>query len=211
MIQIKNEIEKLYGFTPDDKTLMKLNCWKELFIEYNSHTNLMSKNDVKVLFEKHVVDSLSISLFDEFKNAKTLLDVGCGGGFPSLILAIFYPELNIFAIDSIAKKVRFLNLVKDELNLDNLQTIVSRMENIDPLNVDIITNRAVGKIADVAKFSIHHLKKNGYFVSYKSLTSKEEAKIAKNSIKNFNEPIFIPYNLPLSENYYRELVIFKKN
>ena len=208
--KIKILNEKL-NFFPSDEIIEKLVLWEKLFVEYNSHTNLMSKGDVEVLFEKHVIDSLSICLFDEFKNAKTLLDVGCGGGFPSLILSIFYPELQIFAIDSIAKKVRFLNLVKEELNLTNLETIVGRMEAIKPLNVDIITNRAVGKIVDVANFSIHHLKKNGYFISYKALTSKEEALIAKNSVKYFNEPIFISYNLPLNENYFRELVIFKKN
>ncbi len=211
MIQIKDEINRLYGFIPDDEIVQKLLNWRDLFIEYNSHTNLMSKNDVAVLFEKHVLDSLSISLFDEFNSAKTILDVGCGGGFPSLILSIFFPDKKIIAIDSITKKVRFLNLVKDELKLNNLETIVGRMENIKPLNVDIITNRAVGKISAVAKFSIHHLKQNGYFVSYKSLTSKEEAMVAKNMIKEFNQPIFISYDLPLKENHFRELVIFKKN
>ena len=69
-----------------------LENWEKLFIEYNSHTNLMSKNDINVLFEKHVFDSLAINLWEGFKNSKVILDVGTGGGFPSVILAICFKK-----------------------------------------------------------------------------------------------------------------------
>ena len=92
---LKNE----FNIEPNKNTVEKLNLWHKLFIEYNSHTNLMSANDTKVLFEKHVFDSLAILKWDEFNPNKKqkILDVGTGGGFPSVILALFFPELEIVA------------------------------------------------------------------------------------------------------------------
>ena len=82
--KIKILNEKL-NFFPNDEIIEKLALWEKYFTEYNSHTNLMSKGDVEVLFEKHVYDSLSILNWNEFSNHKKVLDVGCGGGFPSVI------------------------------------------------------------------------------------------------------------------------------
>ena len=203
-------IRKLYNFSPSEDTVKKLGEWEKLFIEYNSHTNLMSKNDIPFLFEKHVLDSLSICLFDEFKNAKSLLDVGCGGGFPSVIISLFFPEVKVFAVDSRGKKITFLNKLKEELSLDNLNPICARIEDIPSLNVDIITNRAVGKIADVWKLSSFHLKKGGYFVSYKALTSVEEVNNFLLETRINIKPHVLSYELPLNESNTRNLVIFKK-
>lgn len=210
MIRIKDEIKKMYNFTPEDSCIFRLEVWRDMFVDYNSHTNLMSKNDVSLLYEKHVLDSLSLVLFDGFKDGIKLLDVGCGGGFPSLILAIFFPNVEIVAMDSIGKKTTFLKLVRDKLSLHNFEVINSRIENYPPLNADIITNRAVGKISDVWNFSKKHLKNGGYFVSYKALTAKEEAKNASDKFGELGNLKFIPYNLPLSENFVRELVVFQK-
>ncbi|MDO5437308.1 MAG: 16S rRNA (guanine(527)-N(7))-methyltransferase RsmG [bacterium] len=210
MIRIKDEIKKMYNFTPEDSCIFRLEVWRDMFVDYNSHTNLMSKNDVSLLYEKHVLDSLSLVLFDGFKDGIKLLDVWCGGGFPSIILAIFFPNVEIVAMDSIGKKTTFLKLVRDKLSLHNFEVINSRIENYPPLNADIITNRAVGKISDVWNFSKKHLKNGGYFVSYKALTAKEEAKNASDKFKELGNLKFIPYNLPLSENFVRELVVFQK-
>ena len=84
----------------ENSIIEKLINWEKFFIEYNSHTNLMSKGDVEVLFEKHVFDSLSIYKWEKFSSIKSVLDVGCGGGFPSVILAICFPEIKIIANDS---------------------------------------------------------------------------------------------------------------
>ena len=86
---MKTKIEILnekFNFFPNDEIIEKLISWEKYFVEYNSHTNLMSKGDVEVLFEKHVFDSLSILKWDNFLNHKKILDVGCGGGFPRLPL-----------------------------------------------------------------------------------------------------------------------------
>jgi len=184
----------------------KLNNWKKLFLEYNSHTNLMSKNDTEVLIEKHVYDSLAINLWDEFKNYNKILDVGCGGGFPSVILAICHKDKRIIANDSRIKKINFIKLVKEELNLDNLEILYSRIEDAPNQNVDLITSRAVGKTLDIFELSKKHLKKEGKFLIYKAKLINEEIEDFKKKYKKAEFKI-IPYSLPLKQNYERNLVI----
>ncbi len=208
---MKNKIkilnEKL-NFFPSDEIIEKLILWEKIFIEYNSHTNLMSKNDVEVLFEKHVFDSLAILNWDEFLNHKKVLDVGCGGGFPSVILAICFPEIKVIANDSRIKKINFIKEIKEKLSLDNLEICYSRIEDVAPLEVDLIVSRAVGKMIDVYELSKKHLNKNGDFLIYKSKLSNKEIKEFKKKYKKAEFNI-IPYKLPLAENFNRNLLVLK--
>lgn len=190
----------------DDKIINKLNQWEEIFKQYNSHTNLMSQNDIKVLFEKHVFDSLAINKWDNFKNHKKILDVGCGGGFPSVILAICFKDKKIIANDSRIKKINFIKEIKDKLNLDNLEILYSRIEEAPNQNVDLIVSRAVGKMIDVWELSKKHLVKQGNFLIYKAKLSDDEIKMFQKKYKNSNFEI-IPYKLPLEEIYERNLII----
>ena len=189
-----------------DKTIDKLNQWEEIFKQYNSHTNLMSQNDIKVLFEKHVFDSLAINKWDNFKNHKKILDVGCGGGFPSVILAICFKDKKIIANDSRIKKINFIKEIKDKLNLDNLEILYSRIEEAPNQNVDLIVSRAVGKMIDVWELSKTHLTKQGNFLIYKAKLSDDEVKLFKKRYPKSNFEI-IPYKLPLEEIYERNLII----
>ena len=202
---LKNELNLVFT----KEIIDKLNLWKEIFVEYNSHTNLMSKGDIEVLFEKHVFDSLAIIKWDKFLNHKKILDVGCGGGFPSVILAICFPEITIIANDSRIKKINFIKEIKEKLNLENLEILYSRIEEVEALNVDLITSRAVGKMIDVWELSKKHLKKNGDFLIYKAKLSQEEIKAFQNKYKKANFDI-IPYSLPLKENFERNLIILKE-
>jgi len=203
---INFEILKNLNIAFDSNVEDKLLEWEKLFVEYNSHTNLMSKNDTDVLFEKHVYDSLAINLWQDFKNQNTILDVGTGGGFPSVILAIFFPNKKIIANDSRIKKINFIKEIKQKLNLDNLEIIYSRIENVKPLKVDLIVSRAVGKMLDIYELSKKHLKKKGKFLIYKAKTAQDEVEEFKKKYKNIEFEI-IPYNLPLKENFERNLVV----
>lgn len=202
----KEILKKELNFELNEKIEKNLIEWEKLFINYNSHTNLMSKNDVNVLFEKHVFDSLAILKWDEFKNFKKILDVGTGGGFPSVILAICFPDKKIIANDSRIKKINFIKEIKEKLNLENLEIEYDRVENLEPKNVDLIVSRAVGKMIDVFELSKKHLKKGGKFLIYK-------AKLLDEEIKNFNLKYknakfeTIPYKLPIEENFERNLII----
>lgn len=211
-MMIKNNELKILNtelnFNPNSEIIAKLNQWSEIFIKYNSHTNLMSKGDIEVLFEKHVFDSLAILKWDKFLNHKKILDVGTGGGFPSIILAICFPEIKVIANDSRIKKINFIEEAKKNLKLENLEIKYARIEDIPSLNADLIVSRAVGKMIDVWELSKKHLAKNGDFLIYKSRLAKEDVADFKKKYKNTNFEI-IPYKLPLNENFSRNLVILK--
>ena len=207
--KIIETLKENLGLTLEENILEKLCAWEEIFLEYNSHTNLMSKNDTNVLFEKHVFDSLSIFKWDKFLLHKKILDVGTGGGFPSVILAICFPNLQIIANDSRIKKINFIKEIKEKLNLENLEIAYSRIEDVLPLNVDLILSRAVGEILNIWELSKKHLNSGGNFVIYKSKGHKEEIQKFKQKYKNAKFKI-IDYRLPLKEEYERNLVILEK-
>lgn len=186
------------------------------FLEENSKVNLISKNDEKYLWEKHVFDSLAIGLFFEKFNIepkdKKLLDIGTGGGFPSVPIALTYPELRVFALDSIAKKIRAVQSIKDGLNLENLTPVCSRVENFDE-KFDIITSRAVSSLENICSLALPKLKPDGYFIAYKSIKVMTEIKDAKQILKKYKSEItdIIEYDLPLEEKRTRNLVVIRKN
>lgn len=205
------------------KSMNKINItadfteYKRVFLEENSKRNLISKNDEKFLFEKHIYDSLGIKLFFEKYNIHRakILDIGCGGGFPCVPLAIEYPEFKITGIDSIKKKIDAINEIKNQLKLDNLSTICDRVENIKEQKFDIITSRAVADLSKIAEYALPLLKRNGYFVAYKSRKTQEEIDNATQVLKQYNAEVkeILTYTLPLEEVYERNLVVigFKNN
>jgi len=189
--------------------------YKNEFLKYNFHTNLISKNDEKVLFEKHIFDSLAINLFEGIKKSKNLLDIGTGGGFPAVPIAIAFPEIKIVGVDSIAKKIKFINEIAMTLKLENLTGITSRTEELPTKlkeSFDIVTSRAVAPLNVILEYATPYLKTGGYFVAYKSKIVNEEIEQAQNALKILNCKIekIIDYKLPLEDNFERNLVIIKK-
>ena len=184
------------------------------FLNQNSKLNLISKNDEKFLWEKHIFDSLSIEkFFEKYKpSGSKLLDIGTGGGFPSVPTALAYPDIEVFALDSIRKKINAIENIKAVLNIQNLHTICDRAENIKD-KFDIITSRAVAPLKIIIGYAMPLLNKNGYFVAYKSIRTEEEIKEAKNILKKYNAEVtdIIKYDLPLEENHTRNLIIIKNN
>ena len=187
--------------------------YNKVFLEENAKLNLISKNDEKVLFEKHIYDSLAIKLFfEKYKISKAnLLDIGCGGGFTSVPIAIEFPDINVVGIDSIRKKINSINTIKEALTLNNLSTICDRVENIGNMRFDIITSRAVADLSKICEYALPLLKKDGYFVAYKSKKVLEELEGAREVLKKYNAKVvdIINYTLPLEEIYERNLIIIK--
>ena len=185
--------------------------YMEAFLDENKKLNLISRNDEKYLYEKHIYDSLSIKMFfEKYKIQKAeILDIGCGGGFPCVPIAIEFPQLNITGIDSIRKKINSIENLKEKLGLNNLSTICDRVENIRNKKFDIITSRAVADLAKICEYALPLLKKGGYFVAYKSKKALVELENAQDVLKKHNAKVseIIEYNLPLDEIYERNLVI----
>lgn len=185
--------------------------YMEAFLDENKKLNLISRNDEKYLYEKHIYDSLSIKIFfEKYKIQKAeILDIGCGGGFPCVPIAIEYPQFKIVGIDSIRKKINSIENLKEKLELNNLSTICDRVENIRNKKFDIITSRAVADLAKICEYALPLLKKGGYFVAYKSKKALIELENAKDVLKKHNAKVseIIEYTLPLDEVYERNLVI----
>ena len=189
--------------------------YKKIFLEENSKHNLISKNDEKFLYEKHIYDSLSINLFLKKYNIKQaeLLDISCGCGFPYVPIAIEHPTLKILCVDSIFKKIKSVENIKNALSLTNLTLIRERVENFNTYQFDIVTSRAVADLAKITEYALPKLKNGGYFVAYKSKKALEEIENAKKILKRYRAEIIdiIEYSLPLEEVYERNLVIIKKH
>lgn len=186
--------------------------YSQIFIEENHKINLISKNDEKFLWEKHIYDSLSLGLFfEKYEKPDNLLDIGTGGGFPSVPLAIKYPEIKITAVDSIGKKIRAVETFKEKLHLDNLIPICTRVENIDQ-KFACITSRAVASLDKICEYALPKLNKDGYFIAFKSKKINEEIKQAEKILKRHNAKIvdIIEYELPTEEKLERYLIVIKK-
>lgn len=200
----------------DKKKLQDFEKFIELFVEYNSHTNLMSKNDLSLIFEKHIFDSLAFNLFYKkysFKDDLKLLDIGTGGGFPSVPLALYFKNINITAVDSINKKIEFIRQVKSEFTLGNLNPICKRIEELEgKASFDIVTTRALSSLNVALEYAIPYVKVGGYFVAYKSKNVDDEINNSKNALKILGAKIVdkIEYKLPLEDDFTRVLIVIKK-
>lgn len=185
----------------------------DVFLRQNSMLNLISKNDEKFLWEKHIYDSLAIDkVFEKYAKGKKLLDIGTGGGFPAVPIALTYPEIEVYALDSIRKKINAIENIKSELAIKNLHPVCERAENVKE-KFDIITSRAVAPLKIITEYAAPLLENDGIFVAYKSKKIDDEINDAKGILKKFNLSVvdIIEYKLPLEDNFIRNLTIIRKN
>ena len=185
--------------------------YTEIFLEENRKINLISKNDEKYLWEKHIFDSLALELFfEKYGTPKTLLDFGTGGGFPSVPLALSNPKIQITALDSISKKIRAVQTFKKKLDIKNLNPVCERVENYNK-KFDVVTSRAVASLDKICAYAFPRLNKGGYVVTFKSKKALEEIHLAENVLKKNNAKVIdiINYDLPLEEKIDRCLIVIK--
>lgn len=186
----------------------------DVFLAQNAKLNLISKNDEKYLWEKHIFDSLSIEKFFNTIDitGMRLLDIGTGGGFPAVPVALAYPQIEVFALDSIRKKINAIEAIKEELEIKNLHPICDRAENIKE-RFDIVTSRAVASLKIISRYALPLLKKDGYFIAYKSRKVEDEISEAKDVLRKYQAKIvdIITYDLPLEETHTRNLVVIKRH
>ncbi|HOY40317.1 MAG TPA: 16S rRNA (guanine(527)-N(7))-methyltransferase RsmG [Chitinophagales bacterium] len=151
-----------------------------LYSEWNEKINVISRKDLDNFYERHVLHSLSIANVISFQPGETVLDIGTGGGFPGIPLAILFPETQFILSDSIAKKITVVNEVKTALQLTNVVTIAERAENIKQ-EVDYVVTRAVAKMSDLLFWSKNkHPKK---IIALKGGDLKEELEPIKKNIR----------------------------
>lgn len=146
-------------FTP--RQLEQLAALDALYHDWNSKINVISRKDMDSLYEKHVLHSLSIATAFEFVAGAQVADLGTGGGFPGIPLAILFPEVQFFLVDSIGKKIRVVEEVAKGLGLTNVTAINSRFEALKGKKFDFVVSRAVAPLKDLWTWSKPLLKKKG--------------------------------------------------
>ena len=188
--------------------LNKLEQYYQLVIEKNMVMNLTGITEKKDFYLKHFYDSLTINKIIDLNNIETLCDIGSGAGFPGIVIKILFPKIKVTLIDSLNKRILFLNEVINKLDLKEIETICMRAEEYAKENeekYDLVTARAVASLNILLECSIKLVKKNKYFIAMKG-TSKEEINIKKieNELKIIKEKE-INFFLP-NENSERKLI-----
>lgn len=143
-----------------DQQLKQLAALEPLYREWNSRINVISRKDIDSLYEKHVLHSLSIAAVFSFETGTEILDLGTGGGFPGIPLAIYFPEVKFHLVDSIAKKIKVADAIVESIGLKNVTTQHTRAEEIRNLKFDFVVSRAVAPLKDLWKWSKPLLKKS---------------------------------------------------
>lgn len=189
--------------------LEKLDIYMNYLMEYNSHTNLTAIKTEDEIYAKHFYDSLTICKIIDLDNYSTLCDIGTGAGFPGMVLKILFPNLKITLVDSLNKRINFLNEVIKELELENIIAVHSRIEEFRG-NFDIVTARAVSQLNILLEYAIPLVKKDGYFIPLKA-NIEEEINNSSNAFKELRCEIIdkIEFVLPV-ENSNRTILKIKK-
>lgn len=136
-----------------DEQLKQFATLEDLYKEWNEKINVISRKDIDSLYEKHVLHSLSIAAVFDFADGTEIVDLGCGGGFPGIPLAIFFPNVHFHLVDSIAKKTKVVNEVAKATGLKNITTQHSRIEDIKNSKFDYVVSRAVAPLKDLWRWS----------------------------------------------------------
>jgi 16S rRNA (guanine527-N7)-methyltransferase len=126
---------------------------KDLYTEWNEKINVISRKDIESLYERHVLHSLAIAAAANFNPGAEIVDIGTGGGFPGIPLAIFFPEVQFLLADSIGKKLKVVQAVADEIGLKNVSIQHTRIEEIKNRKFDFAVSRAVAPLADLWKWA----------------------------------------------------------
>lgn len=157
-----------------ERQLAQFAALEQLYTEWNSKINVISRKDIEGLYEKHVLHSLSIAAVFDFPARTQIIDIGTGGGFPGVPLAIFFPEVNFHLVDSIGKKLKIVEAAKETLELNNVTTQHIRAEEIKNRKFDFAVSRAVAPLKELLQWSRPLLKPSTTII--KSASGKEDYK-----------------------------------
>ncbi len=179
---------KEIGIDLTDLQVDQFDKFYQMMVEWNKVMNLTGITEYGEVVEKHFIDSLSIVKIIDINEVSAIIDVGTGAGFPGIPLKIAFPHLKITLLDSLNKRIKFLNEVINETGLDNISTIHGRAEDFAKQDeyreqFDLCVSRAVANLATLSEYCLPYVKVGGKFVSYKSGEIDEEVENSKTAVR----------------------------
>lgn len=212
-----HDLEELH-ISLNDNQLKQFMAYYELLVEYNHVMNLTAITEFDDVMKKHFVDSLSlVKIFgNDVTGDVSLIDVGTGAGFPGIPLKIAFPDLKVTLLDSLNKRVNFLQTVIDELGLANIKAIHGRAEDFAKKGqlreqYDLCVSRAVANLSTLSEYCLPYVKVGGFFIPYKSEKIEEEKAAAEHAVSILGGKIErqVEFTLPSSD-IYRNLLVIRK-
>ncbi len=192
--------------------LDQLHTYFEMLVEYNKVMNLTGITEEEEVYLKHFYDSLTLARVCSFYEVKTLCDVGTGAGFPGMVLKIVFPSLEVTLVDSLHKRIDFLNLVIEKLQLQKVYTVAARIEEYAKTNreqFEVVTARAVAPLSMLLEYSIPLVQVGGYFLPMKGTMKEEEKNTKALSYLHAKIEKIDTFYLP-KENSMRTIYVIKK-
>ena len=215
MIHFLSDLALDAGFELSDAQLAQFDNYKNLLVEWNEKMNLTAITEKHEVATKHFIDSLYGLKF--LKNAKNLIDVGTGAGFPGLPLKISNPDISLTLLDSLNKRLNFLNAVVDELGLSSVTTVHSRAEDGAACgsslrdSFDVAVSRAVANLSVLCEYCLPYVKVGGVFLAYKGGDVEDELAEAQNAIDLLGGEVngVFKYTIPKTD-ITHSIVVIKK-
>jgi len=204
------------GISLSEKQLDQFEAYFTTLVEWNEKMNLTAITEKTDVYLKHFYDSITASFYFDFSKPFHLCDVGAGAGFPSIPLKIVYPHIEVTIVDSLNKRISFLNHLADVLNLENIHFVHDRAETfgVNPAyreTFDVVTARAVARMSVLSEFCLPLAKVGGHFLAMKALHAKDELDAAQKAISTLGGKVekVHTFTLPM-EDSERTILIIKK-
>ncbi|WML41832.1 16S rRNA (guanine(527)-N(7))-methyltransferase RsmG [Neobacillus sp. OS1-2] len=204
------------GISLSDKQLDQFETYFSTLVEWNEKMNLTAITEKTDVYLKHFYDSITASFYFDFTKQFHLCDVGAGAGFPSIPLKIVYPHIQVTIVDSLNKRISFLNHLATVLELENVHFVHDRAETfgVNPAyreNFDVVTARAVARMSVLSEFCLPLAKVGGHFIAMKALHANDELEMGQKAITTLGGKVEKVYTFTLPmEDSERNILIIKK-
>lgn len=206
-----------HGIELSEQQQQQFQTYYQMLVEWNEKMNLTSITEEHEVYLKHFYDSIAPSFYADFSQSMSLCDVGAGAGFPSIPLKIIFPNLKVTIVDSLNKRIQFLNQLADALGLQDVSFVHDRAETFGKGvyrdSYDIVTARAVARLSVLSELCIPLVKKGGQFIALKSAKGDEELEEAAFGIGVFGGKVIdtISYELPEDAGDRQMMIIEKRS